>query len=316
MWESFGVAFNAVMPFMIYLFIGYGLVRIGWADRAFLNRLNKLTFQAIFPFMMFQNIYGVSSDGMPSAKLLVFSVVSLLTLIGLLMLIVPRIVKENPRRGVIIQGIFRSNFVLYGISLTTFVYGEERASVAGILIMVVVSLFNVSAVVVLEAFREGEKSSLGQLLMKLVKNPLLQGCVLGLIAFFLHIKLPTFLEKPVSALAGMATPLAMITLGGTLQFSSLKKNRKPICAVLVLKLVLIPIVMLCAAYALGLREVELFLVLVIYATPVATSSYPMAANMGGDGELAGQLVFVSSLVSLGTMFFFIFCLSRLGLLGL
>ena len=40
----------------------------------------------------------------------------------------------------------------------------------------------------------------------------------------------------------------------------------------------------------------------------------MAQNMGGDGQLAGQLVFVSTVASLATIFLFIFAMSRLGLL--
>ena len=67
-------------------------------------------------------------------------------------------------------------------------------------------------------------------------------------------------------------------------------------------------------YLIGLRGVELFLILMIYGTPVATASYPMAQNMGGDGQLAGQLVFTSTVASLATIFLFIFTMSRLGLL--
>ena len=82
------------------------------------------------------------------------------------------------------------------------------------------------------------------------------------------------------------------------------------------KLVVLPIIMLALGYAAGLRGVELFMVLMVFGTPVGASTYPMAVNMGGDGELAGQLVFVSTVVSIGTIFLFIFALSRLGLLGL
>ena len=84
---------------------------------------------------------------------------------------------------------------------------------------------------------------------------------------------------------------------------------------LLIRLVLLPVVMVSFAYAIGLRGVELFLILMIFGTPVATSSYPMAQNMGGDGQLAGQLVFVSTVASLATIFAFIFTLSRLGLLA-
>ena len=239
-----------------------------------------------------------------------------LLLILLLMAIVPRIVKENPRRGVIIQGIFRSNFLLYGVGLTVSVYGSEASAVASVLVMEVVSMYNIAAVIVLETFQGQGKSSPGELILKLLKNPLLQGCILGLVVFAVKIRLPVFLEKPISSLASIATPLAMITLGGTLRFEALRRNRNVLVPVLGIRLLVLPVVMVSIAYLIGLRGVELFLVLMVYGTPVAASSYPMALNMGGDGELAGQLVFVSTVLSMGTVFGFIFLMSRLGLLGI
>ena len=112
----------------------------------------------------------------------------------------------------------------------------------------------------------------------------------------------------------MATTLAMVILGANLVFSEIRKNRKTITAVLLVRLILLPLVTVPLGYALGLRGVELFLVLMIFGTPVATASYPMAENMGGDGQLAGQLVFTSTVASLGTIFLFIYAMSRLGLL--
>ena len=84
---------------------------------------------------------------------------------------------------------------------------------------------------------------------------------------------------------------------------------------LAFRLVLLPLAMIPLAWAIGLRGIELFLILMIFGTPVATNTYPMAQNMGGDGLLAGQLVFVSTLASLGTIFLFIFTMSGLGLLA-
>ena len=314
MLDSFMVAFNAVAPFLILLGIGFAAVRFGLADRAFMNRLNTLNFKLFFPFMMFNNVYSASPENMPSLKLILTGVVGVLLLVALLLVIVPKIVKENPRRGVIIQGIFRSNFVIYGIPLTTFVFGKESASVCGIMVMIMVSLFNVLGVIVLEIFREGGKVHLAPLVKGLVKNPLLQGCAAGLLVALLGLELPVSIEKPVSSLASLATTLAMVVLGANLRFEELKKNGRTVTVVLIIRLVLLPLVMVAFGVIIGLRGVELFLVLMIYGTPVATSSYPMAQNMGGDGLLAGQLVFVSTVASLGTIFAFIFAMSQMGLL--
>ena len=308
------VALNAVAPFLILLSVGFLAVRTGLTDRAFMNRLNALNFRLFFPFLMFNNIYGAKPENLPSLTLMIAGPLSVILVILVLMWIVPRIVKENPRRGVIIQGIFRSNFIIYGIPLTTYVFGAEKSSVAGMMTLIMVSLFNTAGVIVLEIFREGGKVRLKPLLLGLLKNPLLQGCAAGLLFYLLQIRLPDFIASPVSSLASLATTLAMIVLGANLVFEELKKNRKPITAVLLVRLVLLPLIMLPLGWLIGLRGVELFLILMIFGTPVATSSYPMAQNMGGDGPLAGQLVFVSTVVSLGTIFLFIYAMSRLGLL--
>ena len=182
------------------------------------------------------------------------------------------------------------------------------------MILIMVSLFNIAAVIVLETFREGGKVRFSKLLLGIIKNPILQGCLVGLVFYLLQIRLPSFIASPVSSLAGVATTLALVILGANLKFDELKKNARIVSIVLTVRLILLPVVMVAFAYLIGLRGVELFLILMIFGTPVATSSYPMAQNMGGDGQLAGQLVFVSTVASLVTIFVFIFALSQLGLL--
>lgn len=314
MLESFMIALNAVFPFLILLFVGFLAVRTGLTDRMFMTRLNKLNFRLFFPFLMFNNIYSAQPEDLPSLRLMLFGPLSVVLLILVLLAFVPRIVRENPRRGVIIQAVFRSNFIIYGIPLTTSIFGTERSSVCGMMVMIMVSLFNIAAVVVLEIFRDDRKIRLKPLLLGLVKNPLLQGCAAGLLFFALKIRLPDFIASPVASLASLATTLAMIVLGASLVFDELRKNKKTLISVLFVRLVLLPLLMVSAGWLLGLRGIELFLVLMIFGTPVATASYPMASNMGGDGQLAGQLVFVSTVVSLGTIFLFIYAMSRLGLL--
>ena len=314
MLESFMVAFNAVAPFLILLGIGFVVVRLKLADRPFMNRVNEFNYKVFFPFLMFNNVYSAKPENMPSVKLMITGALGVILLTALLMLIVPRIVKENPRRGVIIQAIFRGNFIIYGIPLTTYVFGAERSSICGMMILIIISIYNIAAVIVLETFREGGKVRFSKLLLGIIKNPLLQGCIAGLVFYLFQIKLPSFIASPVSSMAGLATTLAMVVLGANLKFDELKQNRTAVSVVVIIRLVLMPVAAIVCAYFIGLRGVELFLILMIFGTPVATSSYPMAQNMGGDGQLAGQLVFVSTVASLVTIFVFIFTLSRLGLL--
>ena len=315
MLESFMVAFNPVAPLLILLLVGAAAVRLKLADQPLMERVNTLNFKLFFPFLMFKNVYGAKPENMPSVKLMLTGALSVTLLIILLVITVPKIVKENPRRGVIIQSIFRSNFIIYGLPLTVGVFGTEKSSICGMMVLIMVSLFNVASVIVLEMFREGGQIRLKPLLLGLLKNPLLQGCVVGLLFYLFRIRLPQFIESPVSQLGSLATTLALVALGANLRFNELKKYFRTVSIVLLVRLVLLPLVMVSFAWAIGLRGVELFVILAIYGTPVATASYPMAENMGGDGPLAGQLVFASTVASLFTLFVFIFAMSRLGLLA-
>lgn len=312
--ESFLVAINAVIPFLCYISFGYAMKVKGVVKEDFLQQLNKMVFRVMYPFMTFYNIYKADASSLPRPIMLIFSGVSILVLEVILVSIVPKIVKENPKRGVIIQAIYRSNFVLFGLPLTISVFGDTAASVAAMVVTVVVTIYNTTSVVILEMFNSEGKTTVKSLLLNVAKNPLLQGAVVGLIFFFLGIKVPKSLLTPIAAFADMTSPLALFVLGGTLHFNAIQGNLKYLVPTLSFKLFALPAIMLVVAYQFGLRGLELFLLLAIYGTPVAAASYPMAQNMGGDGELAGQFVVISTVVSVATLFLWIFFLKSVGLI--
>ena len=125
---------------------------------------------------------------------------------------------------------------------------------------------------------------------------------------------PGSLVTPIAAFSNMTSPLAIYVLGGTLQFKAIRKNLKYLVPTLTCKLFILPAIIIAIAYAFGLRRLELFLLIAVYATPVAAASYPMAQNMGGDGELAGQFVVISTAVSMFTLFLWIFFMKSVGLI--
>ncbi len=312
--SSFLVAVNAVVPFLIYISFGYGVRRSGLADEAFLGRLNQLVFKAFFPILMFNNLYKIETGFTLNSKLVVFAVAGILILQAVLLLTVPRLVRENPRRGVIIQAIYRSNFVLFGIPLTASIYGAGGTTLASMMIAIVIPIYNVTAVFILELFRGG-KPRPAVLLKNVCTNPLILGAAAGFAAFILGLRLPACVEKPVGQFADLTTPLALFVLGGTMHFSSIRGNARYLVPALAVKLVLLPAVIFALALALGFDSLERFVLFTMFATPIAASSYSMAENMGGDGELAGEFVVLSTAVSVITIFLWVFVLREMGLVG-
>lgn len=307
------ISVNAVVPFVFYVTAGYLTRRCGTADEALMKKLNHLIFRVFFPFMMFSNIYASEFALQKGLRLLVFSVAGVLLLIGLLVLTVPRLVPENEKRGVLIQGIYRSNIVLFAIPLAGNVFGDAGLQLATIPVAVVVPIYNIMAVIILEHYGRG-KTGKGELLKNVLTNPLILGTILGFAAKGIRLQLPDCLWKPVQAFGSLATPMALFVLGGTLYVSAIRKNLKYLVPALAVKLVLLPAAAVAVSVTAGFSPVERFVYLAVFATPVAASSFPMAQSMGGDGELAGQLVALSTVLSVFTIFGWIFVLRSAGLI--
>lgn len=64
----------------------------------------------------------------------------------------------------------------------------------------------------------------------------------------------------------------------------------------------------------GSAPLERFVLYSQFAAPVAAASFSMAQAMGGDGDLASEMVVVSSCVSVFTIFMWIFVTKLLGII--
>ena len=311
--NAFFVALNAVFPFLVYLTLGYFIRTIGSADEPFFRRLNGIIFHYFFPCLLFANIYNIDPDIHADLRIVLWAAGSIIAVIIVSMLAVPRIVRGNPQRGVIVQAIYRSNFVLYAVPIAASVCGEQGSVTASMLIALIVPLFNLSAVLVLSWFG-GTKPEPGRIFRDMITNPLILGAVVGFLFRMLGIDLPQMVRGPINAISSMSTPLALIVLGGTLEFPDLKRNMHYILPVCIIRLLVLPLIATLLMLPAGLDPVNRFVILVMFAAPVATSSYTMAQMMGGDGPLAGELVVMTTVFSLFTLFFWVFLYGILGLL--
>ena len=311
--ENLLLSFNIVLPLFLCILLGYFLRRIRFFDDAVLKKMNACVFKVFLPIYLFNNVYTTDLSAAFNAKLMIFSVISVFVLFGLLMLVIPLLEKENPKRGVIIQAIFRSNFALFGLPLAISLCGEEKAGPTSLLVGFIIPIYNVLAVVVLEVFRGG-KPDVKKILKGIVTNPLIIASLLGILINLTGFRIPTAVHKAVKDLGGVATPLSLVVLGGSFIFSHMKQYTKQILIGVGGKLIISPLIFVTAGILLGFRNEYLAPILIMFGAPAAVSSFTMAEQMGGDGELAGQLVVLTSAFSILTIFLWIFGLKQLGFL--
>ena len=317
--ENIIVSFNVIAPVFFLMVLGYLLVNYtSLADRKLTKQANAIVFKIFLPCMLFYNVYqsDIGAEIHSRIKLCIWAAGGLLILFVLLCLIVPKVVKQENQQGVVIQGIFRSNYVIFGVAVVQNMYGVKSTTTAAILSAILVPMYNFLAVVALSIFGEKRETDWKKIILDIVKNPLIISSVLGIIFSLLGIRLPTVVDTTVQDLAKLSTPIAFMILGGDLDFSKVRGNLKVASVVLTIKLVILPLIMIPMIVMMGYRDADLLSGLLAYQTPVAVSSYIMAQQAGADGQLAGQLVVFSSVLSIFTLFVTILILRTIGLLGI
>ena len=308
---AFHVCLNAVLPIFIMMALGFFARGLGAIKREDVPKLNRLVFRWFMPVMLFYNIYTSELSRAVQPKLLAFTALCVLCAYGLSLGYVLLTEKDKNKRGVKIQGLYRSNFVIIGIPLAAqLVEGADLGPVV-VLISVVVPMFNVLAVVALEVFN-GNRPRLGRLLLDIIKNPLILGTAAGLALLLLDIRLPEAVVSTARQIGNVTNPLLLFLLGAFFEFGGLRRYIKDLVEVCLGRLVVMPGIFLTLAYLAGIRGVEFAGMIAIFGSATAIASFTMVQQMGGDAELAGDIVVASSALCCFTLFMWSLLFKTLG----
>lgn len=311
--QNFLISFNVVFPIFVMMALGFLIKKTKLVNDMSVKQMNNVVFRVFLPLMIFKNVYESEIAEVFNLKLIIFASVTTVAVILLLFIIVPIFEKDNPKRGVLIQAIFRSNFVIFGIPVSEALCGVGATGTASVLIAVTIPIFNFAAVITLETFRGG-KADFKKIIKGIVTNPLIIASCIGLIVSGAGIKFPSIIETSVSNIAAITTPLALIMLGASINFKTVGANLSRIIIGLFSRLILLPAIALgLGAYVFGFRGVEFAILISLFASPSAVSSFTMAQQMGGDDELAGQLVMFGTVASVLTVFMWVLISVNLGL---
>ena len=311
MLESILISVKVVLPLMVFMGLGVLIRKRSMVSQSTIKEMNQVVFKVLLATMVFYNIYKADLQQDFDGYLLAYAAISVIIMLGILVAVIPRFIKDKTIAPVMIQGIYRSNFVLFGLQVTASICGSDNLGMTTILISVIIPMYNVIAVILFETFRRG-KINIRSLLRGILTNPLIIASVMGLIALGLNVNFGSVVDDILKSISQMATPMSLILLGGTVTISGIKKYWKYTCIASIGRLVIVPAVFLSIAILIGIRGIGLVSLMVMYGSPTAVSSFPMAGQMGGNSELAGQIV--ATIFSVITVFIWTYLLSFYGLI--
>jgi len=331
-------AVNAVVPIVLLILLGYFLRQKGFLNEGFTKIGNKLVFHVFLPVMLFVNVYTIESFSAIAWDVVVFTVGMLFTLFFVGILLANLTTKQRNRKGVVLQCVFRSNFAIIGLSLAGTLAGEQGMAVSAIMTAFGLPVFNILSVLALTIYADGDgkqKQNWKNTVLTILKNPMIIAVVLGFVALgirelqkafcgevvvSLERDMP-FFYKPLQQITAMTSPFALVVLGGEFAFSAVKGLFKEISLSTLWRLVFSPLLSIGTAFLLSqftpllsCGKAEYAALVSFFGTPVAVSSAVMAYEMGGDEQLATQLVVWTSILSIVTIFLQVCILMAFGLL--
>jgi len=305
MWEIIATSFENVVPLFAVVFVGYALRCLNVLDGGAAEPLNALCFRLLLPCLCIRSLQAVTFD-FAYLRMALYIAATYAVAIPALCVLVPRLIPRRGQAGAVVQAAFRSNVVMIGIPLMQNICGADNMGPILIGGAETLLLFNFAAVIVLGRFSEksGEVHvDFAAVARSVARNPVIIGTLLGILLRLLPITLPALIAEPLDGFADCASPIAMLAIGLRFRFAGLRSSRRAILFAAPVKLLVMPLVWTTVAAMLGYRGALLCAVFLVHACPPATVCVAMADAMGCDSDLAGELVLVSTALSILTVFF-------------
>ena len=316
MWENVLFSLNSTLPLFFVMVLGYVLYQKKFLSDGFVAGANKFVFYVALPVQLFRDLGSTdvraTFDGAYVLFCFAVTLGSILTLWALAKLCL----KNKSLVGEFVQVCYRSSAAILGSAFLQSIYGD--ASMSSLMILGSVPLYNVMAVVILtlESPDAAQTGSMAAKLKKsirgIVTNPILLGIAAGFAWSLLGLPMPAMLNKTLSNVAGLTSPLALLVIGAGFKGRKALGYLRPTAVATVVKLMLLPALFLPLAVHFGFTDEKLVALLVMLGSISTPACYVMAKQMGHEGVLTGSVCVTTTLFSAFSLTFWLFVLRSFG----
>jgi malonate transporter len=295
---------NNVLPVFVLILLGQLLLRYQLAGESFFKTSDRLVYFVFFPAMLFWKIGSVDPNG-PQARGIfawdaMLGVLITVTVVWLLTLLYARLTGMSRfQAGSFSQSSYRCNTYI-GMAVLLTGLGEAGAASFGIMLGISVPFINTLAVSTLVWYGEGgypAKAKVKLLLKSLLANPLILGCLAGVLYSRLHLTLPVFLDNTLQLTSAITLPMALLSIGSALTLDKVRGCFKPALAASLFKLLACPLIGWLVLSALGAKGLPFEVAMIFFALPTATAAYILAVQFKSDADLVMATTVLSTLLS-------------------
>ncbi len=315
MLDNLVFSLNATIPLFLVMAVGYLVSRLKIVNDNFIKNANDFNFKVTLPALLYVDMASTDFRTVFDLEFLLYCIiVTLICILGLWGL-TKVFMKDKDSVGEFVQASYRCSLAVNGMALVQSIYGSTE--MAGMMILGAVPLYNIFAVIILQAespAREKSKDAhkLKKTLLGIAKNPIIIAIVAGFLTALVQIDWPEMIDTTLSYVGRIGTPLALICIGAAFDFREAfgKIGRSAFAAAI--KLIIQPLIFVPIAVLLGFRDEKLVSILIMLAGPTTPVAFIMAKQYGYKGTITSSAVALTTLFSSVTLTGFIFALRSLG----
>ena len=294
---------TSVIPLFSVIFLGFFAGKAGIMDQHGVRTLVAFVFYIAMPALLFRMMAITDIAAIKDWPVLAAYLTALVP-IFILGAVTGRLLLRQSFAEMTIQGFGSSfsNGVILGLPLVLSLYGERGGVPALLIIMLDILLFS-SVTLLLETatLRQRGKTESGpfligrDLLLSVLRNPLILASILGIIVGLSGLGLPSVVEKTLAFTGQAGPPAGLFALGASLSLREVSGEFRPVVSMVGFKLVLHPLLAwLTVTYLFDLDPIVVSVAVLFAACPVGANTYIFAEQYDCGIATSATAVLIST----------------------
>ena len=304
---------GAIAPIFLIIATGFVLFKTRLVDETVWSAVEHICFYLLLPFLIIRTLGRANLGSVPILDFMTVLVVAILGMAAILVLIQAFVWKRFPQSGPSFSSVFQGATRFHGfvaIAVIGPLYGDAGVTLAALALAIMVPLLNVISVIVLSVYgRSDNKPGVSSVLQKIVTNPLIIACGIGLL--FNYFGVPNIIFDTIDIIGSGGLGLALLAVGAGMKLDHAAQHKMLLTIGVLTRLIGMPAIVIAMSWLVGLDGLARTVAIIAGAVPTAASAYVMARKMGGNAELMSSIVTFQVIVAFFTLPLFVYIADQL-----
>lgn len=294
--------FESILPIFLIVLLGVILRRAPFIDQSVWPGLETLGYYLFFPALLFLTLATADFSGLDLGTVALVALIAI-TVMTVLLLVLHPLARARGMSDASYTSLFQTSSrwnAFIALAIAEKLTGPSGLALVALVMAVIVIPLNFINVIMLVWYGTGVRS-MATLVKRITGNPLILGCVAGIIVNALPFGIYPPFEQAVDLIARASLGLGLLMVGAGLKLNDALRPGPAVLTPVALKLIVFPIIMVALAAGFGLTGETLVILALCASVPTAMNGYLLARQMGGDAPLYAAVTTVQTVASFVTI---------------